>query len=821
MRLAALLQRPGLHMLAGIVASAVLSAVYAQGGLGWCLGFVVWVPWLITLENSRTLRGTLCNACAMAVAYTAGVFAWFGVAVGNYTQVGAAPGLAVLLLAAPVFQPQLLAFALVRYAARRRHGRAVTALAAAAAWVGAEWLLPKMLGDTLGHGLYPAPLLRQGAELGGAALLTLLLLLVNEALHAALAQRRNGLRAVAAPLAFAAAVPLLMAGYGLMALDRAPNPDAKPLRIGMVQANITDYERLRQTQGALAVVRDVLDTHFAMSYDAVVGHKADAVLWSETVYPTPFKNPKSALGAELDQEIVDTVRAAGVPFVFGTYDRDGAGEYNAAAFVEPAAGLLGFYRKTNLFPLTEFIPAWLDHPVVRGWLPWTGNWRAGNGARVIPLRLAGGREIPVQALICLDDVDSQLAIDAARLGAQALLTLSNDSWFTATPQGARLHLAVAAFRSIETGLPQFRVTTNGASAAIDRHGAVVASAAVGQRVLVIGDLPVGPTAPTLQVAWGNWVGALGCGFLLVLASWAMVGRRFAKASAHLGFAKPLAWPVSVVLLPPAMRLVTALLRGFARGNLLWMGAAMLLNDSLRGNTLAQIRLFVGWFVVPEALAVCLLLAFAARATLDQGMLVLTRSGRAMALAIGDIAAVSVWRLPLPGPGLTLHLANGTRWRYGLATLRPDAWAQALQAAGATPTDAKPTHWAAAYGRARQAIPKGWLDHAGIKFGLLPLALALPAFRLHQHIAYGGTFGEFYTFGLKAYLTTLSIWWAAWAIGVVLCAAALRAAIEAGTAIAVLAVPQQALTVRQWLERAGLALLYAGLPAWLSWKAFGN
>jgi len=35
------------------------------------------------------------------------------------------------------------------------------------------------------------------------------------------------------------------------------------------------------------------------------------------------------------------------------------------------------------------------------------------------------------------------------------------------PQGAALHQAVAAFRSIETGLPQFRVTTNGLSAVIE------------------------------------------------------------------------------------------------------------------------------------------------------------------------------------------------------------------------------------------------------------------------------------------------------------------------------------------------------------------
>ena len=99
-----------------------------------------------------------------------------------------------------------------------------------------------------------------------------------------------------------------------------------------------------------------------MRCDGVERQRADAVLWSETVYPTTFGQPKSEAGAELDREILDIVDAAGVPLVFGTYDRDAAGEYNAAAFLAPGAGLLGFYRKTRLFPLTEYVPAWLDGP---------------------------------------------------------------------------------------------------------------------------------------------------------------------------------------------------------------------------------------------------------------------------------------------------------------------------------------------------------------------------------------------------------------------------------------------------------------------------
>lgn len=812
----------------GLLASAMLAGLYARGGAAWLLGFVVLLPWLRTLDRQqRSLGATLLSAYAMTVAFTATVFAWFGAAMGSYTQTGATAGLAVLLLAAPLFQPQIIVFALVRQLAGRVYGPWLRALAAAAAWVAAEALLPRLLGDTLGHGLYPSALLRQAADIGGATGLTLVLLLVNEALNAALAACRGGWRrALAAPLALAAALPVLLAGYGLHALSAPATLAAQPLRLGLVQSNITDYERLRREKGAGAVVREVLDTHFAMSYDAVERQRAQAVLWSETVYPTTFGRPKSEAGAELDREILSIVDAAGVPFVFGTYDRDADGEYNAAAFVAPGSGLLGLYRKTRPFPLTEYVPDWLDSPRLRQLIPWAGNWRPGTGARVFPLRLADGREIPVLPLICLDAVDAGLAIDGARLGAQAIVTMSNDAWFTDYPQGAALHQAVAAFRSIETRLPQFRVTSNGYSAVIDRHGQVIAGARMGERSLVIGELPVGePARATLMLAWGDWVGRATAAIVAVLALAAVWRRWGAGPSPAAGVAPAQPHrPVAVAVLPPPARLAAALLRGFARLSLLWMIGSILLGDGpLQSNTLAQIRALAVLFLVPEVAAWLVLRAFAARASLAPGVLLLSRGRRRVELPLAQIAAIEPWRLPLPGNGAWLRLRSGERWRYGLAVADPWALARALQASAATiaADEGAPTRSWVGYARVRRERLSNPLQQPLLKFGLLSLLLAVPAFRLHQHIAYGGAFGEYFSFGLKAYLLSFSVWWAAWAMGVLLCAAALRTLIEAATLLALLLLPTRAAQVRRGCERLALAALYLGLPAWLLMRAVGS
>jgi apolipoprotein N-acyltransferase len=401
--------------------------------------------------------------------------------------------------------------------------------------------------------------------------------------------------------------------------------------------------------------------------------------------------------------------------------------------------------------------------------------------------------------------------------------MSNDSWFTDYPQGAQLHQAVAAFRSIETRLPQFRVTTNGYSAVIDSTGTVIAGALMGERTLVIGELPVGPMPRTLMVAWGDWVGPVGTAFLVLLAVMAAFPTlRTRNAQTESERDVTMAFPAHVAILPPAARLAAGLLRALARGSLLVIGIAILSSDNLRGNTLAQMRMFTGFFLAPEAAAWCVLMAFAARASIEDGVLVLARGARRLELDVTDISAIAPWRVPLPGPGVALRLASGERWHYGIALANPTALARALAVAGGPPEpDDSSCSREATYAQARLAIRRGRLDHPITKFILFPLVLALPAFRLHQHIAYGSSFGEYYTFGLKAYLTTFSLWWAAWAIGVALTAAALRTAIEGGTLLAVLLRPAQAVELRRWLERAALALLYLGLPAWLLLHVIGS
>jgi apolipoprotein N-acyltransferase len=106
------------------------------------------------------------------------------------------------------------------------------------------------------------------------------------------------------------------------------------------------------------------------------------------------------------------------------------------------------------------------------------------------------------------------------------VTLSNDSWFD-VGGGPRLHLVVSAFRSLETRLPQIRVTNTGITAVIDAEGTLLASLAVHERDVLVAAVPAGPAAATLVLRWGEWLGPAalgGAGLLLAAARLAARGR---------------------------------------------------------------------------------------------------------------------------------------------------------------------------------------------------------------------------------------------------------------------------------------------------------
>jgi apolipoprotein N-acyltransferase len=127
---------------------------------------------------------------------------------------------------------------------------------------------------------------------------------------------------------------------------------------------------------------------------------------------------------------------------------------------------------------------------------------------------------------------------------------------------------------------------------------------------------------------------------------------------------------------------------------------------------------------------------------------------------------------------------------------------------------------AAWLRAALAVQPWRIDGPFVKFVLFALVPAVPAFRLHQLIAYGSAFGEYHSFGARAYLTAFLIWWASWAVTLVLIAGGLRAVVEAGTAATLWWHPEYTPDVRRALLGVARAAYFVGVPAWLLVRLLG-
>lgn len=498
----------------GIALSSILLASWSSvGDPGFVVGWVAFVPWLRLLDRKQSLGAALASGWAMSIGFSLAVFGWFADAVQSYTGASSSLAFLLLVLTAPLLQPQFLTFAAARHVAgggSDTRSFLVRTLVGAGVYVGTEWAWPKLLGDTIGYGFWAAPHLRQAADAIGAHGLTWVLLVVNECLLAAgravIEPERRHRRRALAPLGCAATLLGALTAYGADRLQaHAPTPGARSLTVAAIQAGIGDHGRLAAEVGTYGAVRKVLDAHLALS-DQAMGGRPGLIVWPETIYPTTFGAPKSADGAAFDREIGGLVARTGVPLVFGAYDADEAGEFNAAIVLErDRRGALDFdaYRKARLFPLTEQVPAFLDHEWVRRRLPWLGTWHPGTSASVLQLTPPDGEPVRIAPLICYDAVDAALVRSAVQGGAQLLVTISNDAWF-GSGAGPRQHFVVAGFRSIETRTPQVRATTTGVSAVISATGETLAYAAVGVRTALVAAVALPARQDTLQLRWGDW-----------------------------------------------------------------------------------------------------------------------------------------------------------------------------------------------------------------------------------------------------------------------------------------------------------------------------
>jgi len=270
------------------------------------------------------------------------------------------------------------------------------------------------------------------------------------------------------------------------------------------------------------------------------------------------------------------------------------------------------------------------------------------------------------------------------------------------------------------------------------------------------------------------------------------------------------------LYAPWWRLVAATLFAISRANLPAMLLAILLPRSRPITPVPFFRTVVLFSVLPGLGAWLVARAVRAKVTLEDGQLVASRLGLRLEIPTTAVARVAVWRVPLPGPGFSLVLASGRRLHHGLQAPDPVPLLLALaDRGGIAATRAAVDHPTMIYAHAKAAAGAWRWYHLAAKFPLFALAPTAVLFNAHQHIAYGGSLGEYYLYGLGAYLKTFALYWATVTTYCVLYASVWRGLAEGAALLAAHVAPSRAARVRRAAEIACRVLYYGGVPVLLA------
>jgi apolipoprotein N-acyltransferase len=203
---------------------------------------------------------------------------------------------------------------------------------------------------------------------------------------------------------------------------------------------------------------------YAPLFESVSHARPDVVVLSESALAEFGDSVDSGSARRFAAYAMEKTGARAV--LAGGSRRDGGKMYNSAAlFVKGDGGdaaISGVYDKVHLVPFGEYIPFDKTFEFLQELSP-VGSCHEGTP------RLLDFEGAALAVAICYEDTDSSLVRSFAKMGADILVFITNDSWFSESNE-AMAHFWHATARAIETGLPVVRVGNSGVTAAISPDG---------------------------------------------------------------------------------------------------------------------------------------------------------------------------------------------------------------------------------------------------------------------------------------------------------------------------------------------------------------
>ena len=259
-------------------------------------------------------------------------------------------------------------------------------------------------------------------------------------------------------------VILVFLGIGnRMVRDGAAAMSVKPvhLRVALVQRNAPCCFKPGSKENAYEA--------FGRLIDSVAAVKPDLVVLAESAM-AEFGSVRSFRAHDVAQAFLD--RSGARYLIAGGDDIVSNRTYNAAALYakdgEKGVRLADVYHKQHLVPFGEYIPLDKVFPALQRLSPIGVSLYSGK-PNLFSVITGDGRSVKIAPLICYEDTDPRLSAQAKRMGADMIVLITNDSWFSDSSE-AEAHASQSVLRAIETGLPVVRVGNSGVTGVIHPDG---------------------------------------------------------------------------------------------------------------------------------------------------------------------------------------------------------------------------------------------------------------------------------------------------------------------------------------------------------------
>ena len=389
---------------------------------------------------------------------------------------------------------------------------------AASVWVlldwAQSWILTGFPWQQIGYSQHGNLSVLQFASVAGIYGLSFAVVLVNSAVTQAILVPRR-LPFCAGPVLIGMVGLVAYGNHRLATIPGEPSASAHA-RAAVIQGSIpqdakwkADRQR-RTTDHYIELTRNFLGENPGESYDLIV--------FPETALPYYLTDP---VFEEYRERVAGLARQLDTPILVGSLEgrRGDPGHpiYNRAFLMDREGELIDFADKVHLVPFGEYLPlpqlfSYLDQLTAE-----SGRFTHGDSHRALPLPEG---DLRLGIFICYESIFPGITRTLALDGANLLINTTNDAWFGYTSAPYQ-HMAMAAVRAVESGLPLVRAANTGISGAVAPNGRILAATELFQTTAIDVTLP-SPVPATFYVRHGN-VLLLLCA--LGLAAAAAIARR--------------------------------------------------------------------------------------------------------------------------------------------------------------------------------------------------------------------------------------------------------------------------------------------------------